>query len=157
MVRIVASITLALGLTTGTAVAAGKAVPAGAEMETQKECSTCHMAYPPEMLPVRSWRKIMGNLANHFGENATLPEPSRADIEAYLITNAGDAPGAPDGPVFVNDIPADATPLRITDTPVWNRVHGEVPESFFASSKVKSKANCVACHNMAAGQDQNGG
>ena len=156
MVRTVASITLAFGLTAGAAMAAGNSVAAGAEMETQKECSTCHMAYPPEFLPARSWRKIMGNLANHFGENAALSETARADIEAYLIANAGDSPAAPDGPVFVNDIPADATPLRITDTPAWNRVHGEVPDSFFTSSKVKSKANCLGCHTE-GGSDQNGG
>jgi hypothetical protein len=156
VIRIVLLIALSLGLTTGAAMAAGSSVPAGAEKETLKECSSCHMAYPPEMLPIRSWRKIMGDLANHFGENAALPAPARADIEAYLIANAGDTPSAPDGPVFVNDIPADVTPLRVTDTPLWNRIHGEVPASDFASSKVKSKANCLACHGM-AGQGQGGG
>jgi Dihaem cytochrome c len=149
MIRIVLLIVLSLGLKTEAAMAAGSSVPVGAEKETLKECSSCHMAYPPEMLPMRSWRKIVGDLANHFGESAALPEPARADIEAYLMANAGDTPGAPDGPVFVSDIPADVTPLRVTDTPYWNRLHGEIPASDFASSQVKSKANCVACHIMA--------
>jgi hypothetical protein len=152
MIRIVLPIALTLGLTTGAAIAAGNSVPAGAEKETLKECSSCHMAYSPEMLPMRSWRKIMGDLANHFGESAALPEPTRADIEAYLIANAGDAPGAPYGSFFVDGIPADVTPLRVTDTPAWNSVHGEIPDNIFA----KSKANCLACHTM-AGQGQGGG
>ncbi len=150
MIRIVLSIALTLGLATGVAMAAGNSVPAGAKMETEKECSACHMTYPPEMLPMRSWRKIMGDLANHFGESAALPKPARADIEAYLVANAGDAPGAADGPLFVDGIPADATPLRITDTRFWKRRHSEISASAFATAQVKSKANCVACHSMAA-------
>ena len=70
-------------------MAAGNAVPAGAEAETLKECGTCHMAYPPEMLPIRSCQKIMSGLVDHFGENAALSETVRADIEAYLLANAG--------------------------------------------------------------------
>jgi len=147
MVRVVLLIALILGLTTGAARAAGNSVPAGAEAQTRKECGACHMVYPPELLPIRSWRKIMAGLADHFGEDASLPESARANIEAYLLANAGDAPGAPDGPVFVNDIPAGDTPLRITDTPAWIDIHGEIPESFFADPKVKSKANCLACHS----------
>jgi len=147
LVQVVWPIALILVLATGAAMAAGNSVPAGADTQTQKECGACHMVYPPELLPIRSWRKIMADLANHFGEDATIPEPARANIEAYLLANAGDAPGAPDGPAFVNDIPAGDTPLRITDTPAWIDIHSEVPASFFADAKVKTKANCLACHN----------
>ena len=135
--------------------AAGPSVPAGAELQTRKECSSCHMAYPPELLPMRSWQKIMSDLANHFGESAALPEPTRAAIEAYLIANAGDAPGAPNGSSFIDGIPADATPLRITDTPVWKSIHEEIPDQFYANSRLTSKANSLACHTT-TGQDQGG-
>ena len=47
-------------------------------------------------------------------------------------------------------IPADATPLRITDTRFWIRGHSEISAADFANPKVKSKANCVACHRSAA-------
>ena len=36
----------------------------------QEECGSCHMAYPPGLLPGRSWEKLMTGLADHFGENA---------------------------------------------------------------------------------------
>ena len=38
----------------------------------QEECASCHMAYPPGLLPARSWEKIMAGLESHFGDNAEL-------------------------------------------------------------------------------------
>ena len=76
------------------------AVPALAEEDfippvdhpaTGEECSACHMAYPPSLLPARSWSAIMTGLDDHFGENAMLDEATRAEIEAYLTGAAGDA------------------------------------------------------------------
>ena len=40
---------------------------------TQKECSACHIAFPPQMLPMRSWQSLLGHLSSHFGEDASLP------------------------------------------------------------------------------------
>jgi hypothetical protein len=72
-----------------------------------------------------------------------------AEIEAYLIAQAGDAPNS-GGHRFVRGITPEATPLRITDTRFWKRRHGEVSPAAFTSAKVKSKANCAACHAGAA-------
>jgi hypothetical protein len=41
---------------------------------------------------MQEWRDILRNLPNHMGEDATLPEPLRSDIEAYLVANASDGP-----------------------------------------------------------------
>ena len=35
---------------------------------TAKECGDCHMVYGPDALPQGAWRKVMGDLPNHFGE-----------------------------------------------------------------------------------------
>ncbi len=44
----------------------------------------------------------------------------------------------------------DWTPLRITEIPYWVREHNEeVPNYAWSDPKVKSKANCVACHPRA--------
>jgi nitrate/TMAO reductase-like tetraheme cytochrome c subunit len=37
-------------------------------------------------------------------------------------------------------------PLRISETPYWVRKHHDIAESDWRSAKVKSKANCAACH-----------
>ena len=61
-------------------------------MEAELECSACHEFIPPHAEPMREWRALMQNLPNHMGEDATLPEPLRSDIEAYLVANASDGP-----------------------------------------------------------------
>jgi hypothetical protein len=67
-------------------------VPAGAKAEAERECSACHDFIPPQEEPMQEWRDILRNLPNHMGEVATLPEPLRSDIEAYLVANASDGP-----------------------------------------------------------------
>jgi cytochrome c5 len=118
-----------------------------------KECSACHMAFQPEFLPARSWTKLMEpkQLSNHFGDDASLPEAARKQIEDYLVAHAaGVAPGKESSRVAAS-VPASETPLRITETGRWMQKHrpGEVNPARFADPKVKSKANCQACHQQA--------
>ena len=128
----------------------GAMVPPIDNPVVQKECGACHMAYAPQMLPTRSWQAIMGNLGDHFGENASLHASDGATILAYLVAHADDAPSTANGRRFMRSIPADATPLRITDTRFWKRGHNEISAASFGAPNVKSKANCVACHSGAA-------
>lgn len=116
-----------------------------------KECGACHMAFQPQFLPQRSWHRLMDSLANHFGEDASLPEATRQEIADYLIGNAGDVSSSREGYRFVKSIAPDQTPLRITEVPRWVREHrGEVRESVWSDPRVRSKANCTACHRGAA-------
>lgn len=113
-----------------------------------EECGTCHMAFQPEMLPKRSWKKIMENLSNHFGEDASLDAMTKKHIASYLQDNAADSGWW--GGKFMRGIKKHMTPLRITETPHWIREHkGEVRSHVWSSPKVKSKANCIACHPRA--------
>ena len=114
-----------------------------------KECSDCHIAFPPGLLPMRSWQALMAGLDNHFGENATLDEATAKHITAYLVANAADSGGGQKR--VLRGLAEDAVPLRISDTPWWIRQHrGEVRPGAFEDPRVKSKSNCVACHSGAA-------
>jgi hypothetical protein len=94
-----------------------------------KECSECHMPYSPRLLPSSSWRKMMGNLENHFGEDASLNNATRARIEKHLVSNSG---RGGDGP------------LRISQLRWFRREHkGDVTKH-----KAKSWSNCTACHRQ---------
>lgn len=148
--RLAALLTLTLVAPATTACGEeGQRFPAVTHAATAKECAACHIAFPPQMLPARSWDKLMGDLANHFGEDASLPEAQRAEITRYLVENAGDAKGSWAAHRTTRGIAADSTPLRITETPYWVRAHDEIRASRFADPKVKSKANCIACHKTA--------
>lgn len=141
------------------AVLLGGTVPAWADARlppvasetVKKECGACHMAFQPQFLPQRSWRRVMDTLSDHFGEDATLPDTARQEITDYLVANAGDASPLRLGLRFAASIAKDATPIRITEVPRWVREHrGEVPERFWSDPRVRSKANCAACHRAAA-------
>jgi len=110
---------------------------------TVQECASCHIAFPASMLPAASWRRMMGELENHFGDDASVDADTAAAITRYLIDHAGDARGQP-GKLLRGLRRGDA-PLRITELPKWVHEHDEVPRSEWTR-----KANCTACHIDAA-------
>jgi mono/diheme cytochrome c family protein len=141
---------VAMALSSASADSAGGgivlvAASTSAEETFNKQCGACHMAYPPVFLPARSWKAITGNLTHHFGEDASLDKATTKIIADYLMANAADtAPGVP-AAVLRGLAPADV-PLRITDTPFWRGIHGEVPDSLFSRPEVKTRSNCLGCH-----------
>ncbi|MFL5283916.1 MAG: diheme cytochrome c [Rhodopila sp.] len=125
-----------------------------AQAAWKKECGACHMAFQPELLPARSWTALMAGLDNHFGENATLDAATSQAILAYLQAHAADVGGGygHHHNHALRGLSSSGTPLRITETPYWVREHRrEIATSAFSNPKVKSRANCVACH---AGAEQ---
>lgn len=104
-----------------------------------KECGACHVAYPPGMLPERSWRALMGRLADHFGENAELSAEAAKGLENYLVREAGRGE-------FASSVANGSTPLRISETPKFKREHDELGGK---PAQVKSMALCDACHTRA--------
>jgi hypothetical protein len=122
---------------------------AGPDAAYVKECSACHIAFPAQYLPKRSWERILGMLDKHFGENATLSPAALAPIKAYLDAHAADS--AMGNPRTLRDVPATVTPIRITEMPFWTRAHAKlIARKAFDAPKVKSGANCIACHRGAA-------
>lgn len=146
---IMLTVSLLTPVTTACGDDGGARFPPVRHAATAKECGTCHLVFPPQMLPARSWETMMGDLANHFGEDASLNDALRADITAYLTGNAADAKSTSDGGRYIRGIASSAAPLRITETPYWVRKHDEISERRFQDPKIKSKANCIACHKTA--------
>ena len=122
---------------------------AGPDAAYVKECSACHIAYPAQYLPKRSWERVLGTLDKHFGENATLSPANLAPIKAYLNAHAADS--AMGNSRILRDVPASATPIRITEMPFWTRAHAkQIASKAFDNPKVKNAGNCTACHKGAA-------
>ncbi len=115
-----------------------------------RECGSCHFAYPPGLLPARSWQKLMGNLADHFGDNAELPQEDVAAITAYLVRNAADRSNYRRSVKIADSLSARQTPLRITQVPYIAGKHREIPARLVTGNpKVKSLSQCAACHTKA--------
>ena len=148
MKKLIAAAAL-LGLTAlaAPAFAEGERWPAVDHEATKTECSACHIAFQPQMLPARSWEALMGGLDNHFGENASLDPKVADDIKAYLVANAADAKGVKSR--WTRGLTAKDTPLRISETPRFQRAHHEVSAATFQRKEIGSAANCAACHKEA--------
>lgn len=115
-----------------------------------KVCGSCHMAYQPEFLPRRSWKKIMETLNKHFGTDATVEPRVNKEILAYLMDNAADRKRV--GIHFTElagSIQKRDTPLRISNTPYFIKTHSKLTQEQISQSDVKSIANCNACHKKA--------
>lgn len=117
----------------------------------QSECGSCHMAYPAALLPADSWHALMGNLADHFGENAELMPETAGKIEAYLTANAADKRRTWASARMLRNLDGDKqTVLRITELPYFKAKHHEVPARMVQDNpKVRSFSNCNACHQKA--------
>lgn len=119
--------------------------PAQVNAKFQQECSSCHIAYAPGLLPGESWRKVMAGLNKHFGTDASLTDLETKEITAFLVSNASNRWSAP------------TAPLRITETAWFKRKHDghEVSSDVWKRPSVKSAANCAACHPQADRGDFN--
>ena len=126
----------------------GRYFPPVTDAVVKAECSSCHLAFAPSMLPASSWSRMMGDLKNHFGDDASVDADTTAAITRYLVDHAGDARGQP-GKLLRGLRPGDA-PLRITELPKWVREHRKVPDWEWKHKEVRTRANCTACHVDAA-------
>lgn len=127
------------------ALADNYSLPKNAAFE--KECTSCHIAYPPQMLDAHSWLHMMNGLTTHFGTDASIDEKRRAAIADFLAQNSG---GGKTG----RTADAKGNPLRrITETARFERKHREVGAATWKRASVKSPANCGACHTLATAGD----
>jgi len=112
-----------------------------------EECASCHTLYPPSLLPKRSWKRLMSNLADHFGDDASLDEEERASIEAYLLAHSAENSTTEAAHYISRSIrEKKENIIAVTESPYWIRKHASIDRELFRSEKVRSKANCKACH-----------
>lgn len=126
-----------------------KTLPPLTHAKWQAECASCHMLYHPGLLPERSWRKLMGGLDRHFGENASLDAATQADIERFLVANSADKLDNRRSRRILQSIPANEAPLRVSETAYYRAKHDEISPATFKRNSVGSAANCAACHKSA--------
>lgn len=120
---------------------AGVRMPAVPKVVRQ-ECSSCHVVYPPGLLPAASWQRLLSDLPHHFGTDASLDPAALAEASAWFAAHAGTA----------KRVRRDATPPpedRITRAAWFRREHDEVPAATWRLPSVRTASNCAACHTRA--------
>jgi len=114
-----------------------------------EECGACHLAYPPGLLPVESWQKLMAGLDDHFGDNAELDEEAFTHIANYLSQQALQKGQSAKMSKMLRNAP-NITPIRITELPYFINKHDEIPDRMVIKNpKVGSFSRCNSCHKDA--------
>ncbi len=124
-------------------------VAAVSNEQYRAECASCHLAYPPGLLPAASWEKIMSGLSDHFGDNAELAPDVTKALTAYLVANGADRVNYRRSVKFARSA-GNSAPLRITEIPYFRKEHREIPARMIkTNTQVGSLSNCSACHQRA--------
>lgn len=114
-----------------------------------KECGACHFAYQPELLPARSWHKIMDTLDKHFGTDASLPDDSKAAVYKYLAEGSAEKSHVKKAQKLLKSISPDETPARISEIKFFKREHRKITKEVLQRKAIGSISNCNACHTTA--------
>lgn len=114
----------------------GPRLPAVVPKAYTQECGSCHIAYPPGLLPARSWQRLMTGLDAHFGSDASLDPATVQQLSQWLQANASSS----------RKLRAEPPQDRITKADWFVREHRRVDGAVWAHPSVKSAANCAACH-----------
>lgn len=115
----------------------------------QESCSECHMAYHPSMLPARSWQRMLDEQSDHFGEDLFLAPKTVAALRNFAADNGAESVQREASWRTLQSLAASVSPLRISDTPYWKRVHRDIGEDVWKRPSVNGKFNCAACHRDA--------
>ncbi|PLY09672.1 MAG: hypothetical protein C0625_00270 [Arcobacter sp.] len=109
------------------------------------ECGSCHTLYTPNLLPKKSWRLIMSDLENHFGDDASLEKEDNISILNFLLKNSAEE-STKEVSFKILDSIKNKDIIAISDTVFWKHTHKDIPKTLFSHEQIKSKANCKACH-----------
>ena len=131
---------LVIAISSQTASAGSKnLMPVNVPLIYQQECASCHMSYPPALLPKASWAEIMSGLQKHYGTDASISQQEMMQIASWLNSHAGTYKR-------VKEAPPDN---RITKSDWFVKKHRKISSREFLSPAIKSPSNCNACHKNA--------
>ncbi len=138
--RILTIVTVLVALTAAS-TARSETFPVIDNQVVLTECGDCHMAFPPQTLPKALWKKIISNLSDHFGEDASIDQTIIPEILAYHVKNASDVSNVRASQKWRSN----AKFTRIIDAPRFIDKHKGC-DVVWGHEKVKSPSNCLACH-----------
>jgi len=111
------------------------------------ECASCHFGYQPGLLPANAWEKMMGNLENHFGTDATLAQEDFVPLVNYLKQNSAEKNmHYKRSNRIVSSLRGQPVPDSISETPYMIEKHDEIRAELITQKEVKGIFNCTACH-----------
>lgn len=98
-----------------------------------KNCATCHIAVPPQVLPSETWRNLIQDQSHYGTELEPLREPSRSLIWSYLRYASRQKSNR-----------EERTPYRVDKSQYFRALHPRVE-----LPRPTSLDTCLSCHPAA--------
>ena len=115
----------------------------------EKECGSCHFAYQAGLLPSNSWNKMMSNLSDHFGDDASVDEKTFQTLSSYLNENSAEKSMQYKRSRKIVENLNGTIPDSISKMPYMKKKHEDIKENLITQKEVKGMFNCTACHQNA--------
>ena len=115
----------------------------------EKECGSCHFAYQAGLLPSNSWNKMMSNLSDHFGDDASVDEKTFQTLVGYLNENSAEKSMNYKRSRKIVENLNGTIPESISTMPYMKKKHRDIKEHLITQKEVKGLFNCTACHQNA--------
>ncbi len=123
-------------------------VPIPAFTPYTQQCSVCHLAYPPGLLPAGSWQKLLDDMPQHFTAQVMINVETQQEISQWLQAHAATFPPVAEEP----------PQHRITQSLWWKKIHlnnSQLPAALWKKPSVAKGSSCVTCHASAAKGEYN--
>jgi Dihaem cytochrome c len=101
-----------------------------------ENCSSCHLAIPPSVLPTQTWKNLLEDTQHYGIQIKPLVDPPRLLVWRYLSTFSR---------VQLKD---EETPYRVNDSRYFKALHPKVK-----LPKPVQVSSCVTCHPSASDFD----
>jgi hypothetical protein len=88
----------------------------------------------------------MGDLENHFGDDASLDAQDEKIILDFLVQYSAEKSTKEASYKILKSI-GNKDIIAISQTSFWKNEHKDIQKNVFLHNEIKSKANCKACHS----------
>jgi cytochrome b len=112
-----------------------------------RECGSCHLAYPATLLPARSWQRMLAEQSRHFGEDLSLGASTLRELQAHAASETATSWAAWK---LSTSAHSGESPQRISKLPFWRHAHRRLAAEDFRAPVSAGPHDCEACHADAA-------
>ncbi|NDJ20534.1 cytochrome C [Nostoc sp. B(2019)] len=133
---LLSSVTSAYSATPTSEVSTVDIVPAQYQLGQQlyvENCSTCHIALPPAVLPTQTWKNLLQDSQHYGAQLQPLVDPPRILVWKYLSTFSR------------TQLKDEETPYRVNNSRYFKALHPKVN-----LPRPVQIGSCVSCHPSAS-------
>ncbi|MBE9035075.1 cytochrome C [aff. Roholtiella sp. LEGE 12411] len=133
---LLSSATSAISATPTSEIGTVDIVPAQYQLGQQlyvENCSTCHIALPPAVLPSQTWKNLLQDSQHYGAQLQPLVDPPRVLVWKYLSTFSR------------TQLKEEETPYRVNNSRYFKALHPKVK-----LPRPVQIGSCVSCHPSAS-------